>query len=328
MPETNILPTSSEITRADRWDHFLTRWGYKRGAHRVEPGLYALGKPEADSPVYVTANYALSFDALRSSLAGMDGYILVLDTKGVNVWCAAGKGSFGTDELVNRIKVTGLKEVVNHRIVILPQLGGPGVAAHEVKKRSKFRVEYGPVRAKDLPEYMKTRQATPEMRRVTFNMMERLVLIPVEISHYFLWILVGMVVLGLLSGWLTALAAAASVFAGIVLFPLLLPWIPTRDFSSQGFLLGGLVAIPFAAYILSGASTMPVWMNYAWAGVYLLCIPSVTSYLSLNFTGSTTFASKTGVEREMKIYIRIIAGMFGIGSLLLIGLTLFRWIAL
>ena len=327
MPETTIT-TSSEITFADRWDHFLTRWGYKRGAHRVEPGLYALGKPDAESPVYVTANYTLSFDALRSSLVGMDGYILVLDTKGINVWCAAGKGTFGTDELVNRIEVTGLKEVVNHRIVILPQLGGPGVAAHEVKKRSKFRVEYGPVRAKDLPEYMKTRQATPEMRRVTFNLVERLVLIPVDITHYFLRTLVVVVVLGFLAGWVVSLAAVTSVLAGLVLFPILLPWIPTRDFSSQGFLLGGLAAIPFAACILGSASSLPVWMNFAWAGVYLLCMPPVTAYLSLNFTGSSTFSSKTGVEREMKKYIRIMAWMFGVGAVLLIGLTIFRWIAL
>ena len=90
--------------------------------HRVEPGLYSLGNPMPESPVFVTANYTFSFDALRSSLKGIDGYILVLDTQGVNVWCAAGKGTFGTDELVFRITATRLHEVVKHRVVILPQL--------------------------------------------------------------------------------------------------------------------------------------------------------------------------------------------------------------
>ena len=79
--------------------------------HRVEPGLYSLGNPTSESPVFVTANYTLSFDALRSALKGIDGYILVLDTQGVNVWCAAGKGTFGTDELVKRIEATRLHEV-------------------------------------------------------------------------------------------------------------------------------------------------------------------------------------------------------------------------
>ena len=74
------FPTSSAISWADRWDHFLARWGYRRNEHKVEPGLYALGNPTLDSPVFVTANYTLSFDALRSALDGIDGTILVLNT--------------------------------------------------------------------------------------------------------------------------------------------------------------------------------------------------------------------------------------------------------
>ena len=106
---STIRATSSTITRADRWDHFLARWGYKRNEHRVEPGLYALGDPTPESPVFVTANYTLSFDALRSALIGIDGYILALNTYGINVWCAAGKGTFGTDELVRQIEATTVR---------------------------------------------------------------------------------------------------------------------------------------------------------------------------------------------------------------------------
>src|SRR5512134_1250218 len=182
--DTNALPatrpTTSKLTFANIWDHILARWSVRRMEHRVEPGLYLLGNPTPDSPVLVTANYTLSFDALRFSLKDIDGYILVLDTQGVNVWCAAGKGTFGTDELVRRIEATRLHEVVNHRVLILPQLGAPGVAAHEIKKRAGFKVEYGPVRAEDLPEYLKTHKATPEMRRVGFTLKDRFVLIPVE----------------------------------------------------------------------------------------------------------------------------------------------------
>src|SRR5512141_1655554 len=155
MTENNSMPpiksTTSELTFSNIWDHILARWGIKRMEHRVEPGLYTLGNPTPTSPVFVTANYTLSFDALRSSLKGIDGYILVLDTKGVNVWCAAGKGTFGTDELVRRIEATRLREVVTHRRLILPQLGATGVAAHVVKQRAHFKVEYGPVRSADLP---------------------------------------------------------------------------------------------------------------------------------------------------------------------------------
>ncbi len=147
-----LQSTTSTITLANRWDHFLARWGVNRSGHRVEPGLYALGNPTTDSLVFVTANYTLSFDALRSALTGIDGHILVLDTQGINVWCAAGKGTFGTDELVRRTEATVLHDVVRHRVLILPQLGAAGVAAHKVAERTGLQVEYGPVRAADLPE--------------------------------------------------------------------------------------------------------------------------------------------------------------------------------
>lgn len=247
LPSTpRILPTTSRLTVADRWDHFLARIGYRRGEHRVEPGLYALQTPTPESPVFVTANYTLSFDALRTALAGMDAYILVLDTQGINVWCAAGKGIFGNDEIVHRVHATGLKDVVSHRKLILPQLGAPGVAAHEVKKRTGFGVEYGPVRAEDLPEYLKSHHPAPEMRRVRFTLRDRMVLIPIELNGALLPTLVVAVALYFFDGLLASMAVLSAVLAGTVLFPLLLPWIPTPNFSTKGFLLGGLAALPFA----------------------------------------------------------------------------------
>ncbi len=320
--QPHIQPTTSAISSANRWDHFLARWGVNRSGHRVEPGLYALGNPTADSPVFVTANYTLSFDALRSALAGVDSYIMVLDTQGINVWCAAGKGTFGTDELVHRIEATALHDVVSHRVLILPQLGGPGVAAHEVKKRSGFKVEYGPVRATDLPEYLKTRKATPEMRQVRFGLRDRLILIPVELVHILLPMLIAAVVLFFVGGFLASIGAVVAILAGVVLFPILLPWLPTRDFSSKGFILGGLMALPFALAIFLGNPGATWWRQVGGALTYLLAIPPATAYLALNFTGSTTFTSRSGVRREIFTYIPIMAWMFGIGIVLTIVLSL------
>jgi hypothetical protein len=314
--------TTSSITLANRWDHFLARWGVNRNGHRVEPGLYALGNPTTESPVFVTANYTLSFDALRSALAGIDGYIVVLDTQGINVWCAAGKGTFGSDELVYRIEATRLYDVVSHRVLILPQLGASGVAAHEIKKHSGFKVEYGPVRAADLPEYLRTHQATPKMRRVRFALHDRLILIPVELVHVLLPMLIAAVVLFFLSGLLASVGAVLAILAGVALFPILLPWLPTRDFSGKGFVLGGLVALPFALAIFLGDSNAAWWMRAGGALTFLLPLPPVTAFLALNFTGSTTFTSRSGVRREIFTYIPIMAWMFGMGIVLTIILSL------
>ena len=321
-----VRSTSSRLTAADHRDHWLARWGVNRGGHRIEPGLYVLGQPNPMAPVFVTANYTLSFDALRAALAGTDAYILVLDTQGVNVWCAAGEGTFGTDELVHRVEASGLRDIVSHHTLILPQLGAPGVAAHEVKQRTGFRVEYGPVRAADLPEYLKTHQATPEMRRVRFNLTDRLVVIPVDIVGGLLPLAIAMAVAYLLGGWLSLTASATAILAGIVLFPVLLPWIPTHDFSTKGFILGFLVALPFALLVFQHNADLTWWLRTAKALTQLLIWPAVTAFVALNFTGSTTFTSRTGVRREIFTYAPIMAGMFGAGLVLtLAGAVIKLW---
>jgi hypothetical protein len=317
--QNQILPTTSILTTADRWDHFLARVGVRRDHHRVEPGLYALGEPAPDSPVFITANYTLSFDALRSALAGQDGYILVLDTQGINVWCAAGKGTFGTDELVKRIEAANLSEVVSHRRLILPQLGAPGVVAHEVKKRTGFKVEYGPVLAADLPAYLKTRNATPEMRRVRFPLRDRLVLIPVEIFHFAIPLLAITGLIVLLGIWLPGGLSYGIIFAilaGVILFPITLPWLPTGDFSSKGFILGALVAVPFVLLRSLNHPDAVWWWQIGSILALLLTMMPATAYMALNFTGSTTFTSRTGVRHEMFKYIPIMAWSFGIGIVL------------
>ncbi len=316
--------TTSALTFANRWDHFLARWGVNRMGHRVEPGLYATGNPTKDSPVFVTANYTLSFDALRAALAGIDAYILVLDTEGINVWCAAGKGTFGTDELAHRIEATALRDVVSHRVVILPQLGAPGVAAHEVKKRTTFKVEYGPVRAADLPEYLKHHEAASEMRRVRFTLRDRLAVIPVEIVGGLLPMLIAAAVVFFFGGWVSSLAVIAAILAGVALFPILLPWLPTRDFSAKGFFLGALVALPFVLLSLQGNTDAAWWYRAGKAIAPLLIWPPVTAFLALNFTGSTTFTSRSGVRREIFAYVPVMAWMFAIGIALMLGLPIIR----
>ena len=73
------------------------RLGLNRSTYLITPGLYCTGQPTPASPVVVTANYKLSFDALRKELSGESVWILVLDTRGINIWCAAGKGTFSND---------------------------------------------------------------------------------------------------------------------------------------------------------------------------------------------------------------------------------------
>jgi hypothetical protein len=181
------------------------------------------------------------------------------------------------------------------------------------------------VRAADLKEYLEMGQATPEMRRVRFDLRDRLALIPVELVHVFLPTLLVSVALWLVVGPLAGMAAWSAVLAGTALFPILLPWLPTRQFSSQGLILGAIVALPFAviAFVLRAASAW--WLRLGWTLAYLLAMPPVTAFLALNFTGSTTFTSRSGVRREMMRYIPVMAWTFGVGTVLTIALAVTRF---
>ena len=300
--------------------------------YTVDPGLYALGEPDEKAPVLVTANYKMSFDKLRETLSGRDVWILVLDTQGINVWCASGKGTFGTMEVVHRVELSGLSKIVSHRELILPQLSGPGVAAHQVKKSSGFKVTYGPIRSKDIPVFLDAGlKATAEMRQKTFTTWERLELIPMElvgalkpgvlvILIFFLLAFLGRSREGwtnaLSHGLFSVLALLAAILAGAVLTPLFLPWLPGRAFSVKGLGLGAVFALMGAGCLWGG------WISEA-GGLeilaWVLLIPALSAYLAMNFTGASTYTSLSGVRKELRWALPLEIGGGIVGMILWLG---------
>lgn len=319
-----ILQASTTLGRGDILGSWKARWGIGRMNYKVTPGLYCVGNPDSKSPVLVSANYKMSFDRLRSALKNINAWILVLDTDGINVWCAAGKGTYGTEELVNRIEKTNLAQVVDHRTVIAAQLGAPGIAAHEVQKRTGFKVVYGPVRAEDLPQFLQDgMKATAEMRKVKFTFMDRLVLTPMEfvgsikpslilLGVLFLLNLTGIKPFGLTDFY----GYVGAVIIGGVITPILLPWIPVRAFALKGWVLGILWALLVS--LLNGWPDSP---QFSWVRAlsYLFILPAISAYGAMNFTGCSTYTSPSGVNREMETAIpaMIVSLLFGIVLILI-----------
>lgn len=313
---TGWLPTmagvfpviSTRLTSGDIIGGWRVRWGIKRMGYRINPGLYAAGKPDGSSPVLVTANYKLTFDSLRKYLENINAWILVLDTKGINVWCAAGKGTFGTEELIRRIKSANLSSLMKNQTVILPQLGAPGVAAHVVTAQTGFKVIYGPIRAADLPKFLADGLKTdPAMRKVTFTLKERLAVVPVELVQSWkaaLASLVYLIIIGIVSGNVLSWSIIfqfflflGAIFIGCTFVPVFLPFIPGRSFAFKGWLVGIVATIVF------------VWLNgQSWSinMAHLLILPAISAYLALNFTGCSTYTSLSGVKKEMKIALPLL----------------------
>jgi hypothetical protein len=301
-----VPAVSTVLSLKDILGAWKVRWGIGRNNYRVKPGLYSVGRPDTASPVLVSANYKLTFDTVRKNISGLDCWLLILDTKGVNVWCAAGKGTFGTDELVSRIETVGLKNVVEHKRLIVPQLGAVGVSSYKVLMQTGFSVAFGPVRAKDIKEYISSGcKATKEMRTVKFTLWDRLILTPMEIVEA---VKVSLIVFGIMFlinmfakrqfDSSDFLAYSSAVLAGSFLTPVLLPIIPGRAFAFKGWLLGALCTVGIVYSF--GWFTPPFLI----LGIgYMLALPALSAFLAMNFTGATTYTSFSGVIKEMKIAI-------------------------
>jgi hypothetical protein len=313
--ETPAGPVPRIKTRCETDDIYgsiRVRLGINRGQYKVAPGLYSIGEVTPRSPVLVTANYKLTFDVLRKDLREASAWVLVLDTRGVNVWCAAGKKTFSTAEVIHRVKQTRLFEVVSHRRLVLPQLSATGVSGKLVKKGCGFKVTWGPVRSGDIKAFLRSGlKADKAMRRVTFSFQERLILVPVELTllrKYLLWIFLAAFFLsgigpGLFSigpawsrGLILVAACAAGTFSGTVAVPVLLPWIPGRAFAVKGAITGVFICAGLLG-VLGSAITFVESVSLS------LLIVALSSYLAMNFTGSTPYTSPSGVEKEMRIAI-------------------------
>jgi len=324
--EPHVKLASATLSFRDHLGAWKARWGVGRMDYSVEPGLYAVGTPDNASPVLVSANYKLTFDALRKNLDGLDCWLLIYDTMVINVWCAAGKGTFGTDELVRRIGSSGLSKYVSHKKLILPQLGATGVSAHEVAGRSGYNVCFGPVRSEDIKAYIGAGyKATKEMRMVRFTFWDRLVLTPMELIpalKYSAPVFGGMLLANKFAAKpfdKTDVAAnAGAIISGAVLTPALLPFIPGKAFSWKGWLTG----FGCTTGILGLSGKFRKGGRLASAGSLLL-YPAISSFLAMNFTGSSTYTSPSGVNKEMKKALPFIVGSAAAGAALTLGVHLF-----
>ncbi len=290
----------------------LVRLGVGRDTYRIPPGVYALGSPEENSPVLVTCNFKLTFDILRRELAGHSYWLLVVETYGINVWCAAGKQSFNTEEVARRVTTSGLGQIVSHRTLILPQLAAPGVAGHRLKKLCGFSGLFGPVRIKDLPGFVDSgMQASQAMRTIGFPLVQRLEVALVEIygaRQFLLATLLACLLLAALGpGWLSLtgiLATGSGAFAtvltgfatGVFLVPALLAHIPMRAFAAKGLAAGALTGLLPAALMAGTASQ---------ALAQVAACSAFASWFAMHYTGSTPFTSLSGVDREMRRYMPV-----------------------
>ncbi len=209
---------------------------------RVQPGLYRVGEPDQGAPVLVTGNFDLTVRRVVRELDGrVDCWLLVADSAGINVWCAAGGGYFTAEKVIAAVKSSGVGRVVDHHALVLPQLAACGVDGRRVRQGTGWSVHWGPVRARDIPAYLAaSRRKSDAMRWLTFPLSERIEMVLVTLGFYGLFILVSLAIF-----WRPMFWPVAAAFFGLSLFyAVVLPWLPGHD--------GLAKSVPLAFIALAG----------------------------------------------------------------------------
>ncbi|MFV1958336.1 MAG: hypothetical protein ACC662_02870, partial [Planctomycetota bacterium] len=214
------------------------------------PGLRAVGRPDRSSPVLVTCNFDLTVRKVTRTLErdGVDAWLLVAPTRGINVWCAAGGGHFTTDTVVSILETSGIAERVDHRRLVLPQLAGTGVDVWSLAERTGWKPRFGPLRIEDLAGYLRRgrRLTEPAERKVSFGLRDRLVMGTNLAFSSLVFFIVPLLVASIWLGgfwWKSILL----IFALAVLDSVLVFRLPGMPGVQKGFALGVLAAASFAA---------------------------------------------------------------------------------
>ena len=157
------------------WLAILVYSGLRFFPFPTRPGLRVVGRPGPHSPVLVTCNFDLTVRRVMRALRGLDCYVLVCHSRGINVWCAASAGHFSAHSVISELKRSELDRLVAHRCLILPQFSAPGIDTARIARETGWTSEFGPAYARDIPAYLAAgHRATPQMRLARFPLADRL----------------------------------------------------------------------------------------------------------------------------------------------------------
>ncbi len=264
--------------------------------HRASTGLIPIGAPDRSSPVLVTGNYTETVHRVKQALAGRDVWLLVADSKGVNVWCASGGGHLTHHDVISAIRTSGIEDEVDHRHLVLPQLCATGVERSRIEKATGWTASWGPASADDIPAFLDRGGHTARKERaVAFPLRDRMQMAAMWIGPMIpiLW----------LAWWpITGAEAAAIDAAAVTLIVAALyaafPWLPIHTrrgipvyagLALAGFGLGALV---FSLTGLFHPSTL-LWLGVA-------CVVG-TGIASIDVAGSTPLLASSVNPNDFEV---------------------------
>jgi NAD-dependent dihydropyrimidine dehydrogenase PreA subunit len=273
-------------------------------------GLVTIGNPNPNSPVLLTGNFRLTVERVKLAIEGIDAYLLVANSRGVNVWCAATGGLLTNHDVISVLKTSGIEDLVDHRRVILPQLAATGIEGQIIHKKTGWKIVWGPVYASAIPEFVHNGlRKTPEMHTVSFPWPQRLEMAIAWAFPISLVALLGVPLWGERVVPLIGLVWALSLIIFLA-FPLYERYLNTReksvgfvffDFGQRGvpLVLWSLCVVALVSYALLAGEFS--WMFLLRWGASSLVVVLV---LSLDLMGSTP-VYKSGLHEDRLLRIEL-----------------------
>ena len=309
-PKETPPPTPYRLTWVD-YLKALVSWlnAFKR-TYAVRPGLYYTGEAyDAERPLLVTSNYALTVFLVVRRLKGQSVRLLVVDTDGINVWCAAGKGVFSNKAIMEQVNrydrdILGSGKWLK---LIVPKFGFSGVDLRSLRDE-RIRPIIGPLYAKDLASYLAdTPLRDRETERVHFGIQSRLFTwLPglVQTMSYSLALILVFLFVGVTLGRATPWGLVTITVVVATIYPLFFPWLPGRGFAAKGLSL----AVVFSLFLVVFQATDVITTASFVMGVFFTFGAAIL--FGLSYSGNSAVSNYVRVRKEIARFLPLNLALF------------------
>ncbi len=278
---------------------------------KMATGLYRIGHPDRKSPVLVTGNYELTVRRLVRELDGpVDCWLLVANSRGINVWCAAGGGHFTATDIISALRTSGVMEAVKHHALILPQLCANGVDGWQIRQESGWGVHWGPARASDIPAYLTAgRKKNEAMRHVQFPLKDRLEMTTATLTFY--GVILAVLCLIFWQPYILIILGLTVLLSYV--YGIFLPWLPGRDGLGKGFTLAVLTLFGLWGWSFGWGHLLPASL-FNWS----LGLGFLAFFIGGEFQGMSPFMRGEQANWAIEIPVGLVTlAAYGAGRLLL-----------
>jgi len=122
---------------------------------QVDPKIYPIGEPTANSPVFLTTNFSLTYFIVSSEIenSGISAWLLVPQCEGMSVLTAWAAGKFSGAVIGKAAKEFELEKLVTTREIVIP--GYVAQISGELEENMPgWKVAVGPQEAADLESFV------------------------------------------------------------------------------------------------------------------------------------------------------------------------------